>query len=173
MKVIGMYFIIAGHIFPIGHEYIYVFSVPLFFVISGYLGHRESSNKLFWSKLFRNLILPCIVILLILHTEQTFAQIRLGSFAWINIPTHIINCLIGSLALHTDAGGIGICWFIYTLALCKIIQQYIGQCRVGNSLVLIVCITIAVLYNYNDLHLRNAYFNTSLAYPFYAMGGGV
>lgn len=173
MKVIGMYFIIAGHIFPLGHEYIYVFSVPLFFVISGYLGHRENSNKLFWQKLFRNLILPCIVILLLLHIEQILAQIRIGTFAWSNVSTHIFNCLTGSMALHTDAGGIGICWFIYTLVLCKIIQQYIGQQRIANSVVLVVCIVAALLYNYNDLHLCNAWSNTSLAYPFYAIGGGI
>lgn len=173
MKVIGMYFIIAGHIFPAGHEYIYVFSVPLFFVISGYLGHRENGNKAFWGKLFKNLILPCIVILLVLHIEQTLAQLRIGSFAWINIPIHIFNCMIGSLALHTDAGGIAICWFIYTLVLCKIIQQYIGQWRVANSIILLVCIAVALWYNYNDLHFYNAYFNTSLAYPFYVMGGGI
>ena len=173
MKVIGMYFIIAGHIFPMGHEYIYVFSVPLFFVISGYLGHVENSSKLFWQKSFKNLILPCVIILLILHAEQILAQIRIGTFAWINIPTHIFNCLIGSLALHTDAGGIGICWFIYTLVLCKIIQQYISQNRIANAIVIVVCLIAAMFYNYNDLHLRNAYINSTLAYPFYAMGGGI
>ena len=30
MKVIGIYFIVLGHLFPIGNEYIYVFSVSLF-----------------------------------------------------------------------------------------------------------------------------------------------
>lgn len=63
MKAIGMYFIIAGHIFPVGNEYIYVFSVPLFFMMSGFLGHREDDVRVFWSKLWRNLILPCIIAL--------------------------------------------------------------------------------------------------------------
>ena len=173
MKVIGMYFIIAGHIFPLGHEYIYVFSVPLFFVISGYLGHRETSNKLFWQKLFRNLILPCIVILLLLHIEQILAQIRIGTFAWTNVSTHIFNCLIGSLALHTDAGGIGICWFIYTLALCKIIQQFLSKNEWANVVILSVCVVLAIWYNVSDLHLCNSWANATLAYPFYVIVGGI
>ena len=126
---------------------------------------------MFWKKLFKNLVFPCIIILLLLHIEQILTQIRIGTFAWPNVSTHIFNCLIGSLALHTDAGGIGICWFIYTLVLCKIIHQYIGQLRFAKSIALIVCIVGAILYNYNDLHLCNAHLNTTLAYPFYAIGG--
>ncbi len=172
MKVIGMYFIIVGHIFPLGHQYIYVFSVPLFFFISGYLGHREDSVQVFWKKLFKNLILPCVIILIILHIERLLSQVRFGSFEWAYVPMHIKNCLFGDMALHTEAGGIGICWFIYTLALCKIIQQFVVKNTIVNIVVIIVGIIIAVFYNKNNLHLCNAFLNTTLAYPFYAIGGG-
>ena len=37
MKVLAMYFIIAGHLFVPGYKYIYVFSVPSFFILSGVL----------------------------------------------------------------------------------------------------------------------------------------
>lgn len=42
MKAIGMYFIVAGHFFPIGYKYIYVFNVPLFFILSGFLCKKEA-----------------------------------------------------------------------------------------------------------------------------------
>lgn len=173
MKSIGMFFIIAGHIFPLGYEFLYVFSVPLFFLISGYLGHRETNDKLFWKKTFSNLIIPCIIISLVLHIEQIAAQVRLGTFEWINIPTYVINCLMGNLALHTKASGIGICWFIYTLVLCKVIQQFVSKSKKANVVVLIVCLAVAVWYNINDMHLCNAYTNITLAYPLYAIGGGI
>ena len=44
MKTIGMYCIILGHFLSIGHKYIYVFSVPLFFVISGFLNKKADVN---------------------------------------------------------------------------------------------------------------------------------
>lgn len=48
MKVLGIYFIIVGHIFPVGKEFVYAFSVPLFFLISGFLSHREEDCSVFW-----------------------------------------------------------------------------------------------------------------------------
>lgn len=37
MKAWGMYFIVLGHFFSIGSAYVYVFNVPLFFIVSGFL----------------------------------------------------------------------------------------------------------------------------------------
>lgn len=172
MKAIGMYFIIAGHIFLNGYEYIYVFSVPLFFLISGYLGHREENAKVFWRKMFFNLILPCILIAFILHAEHILTQIRLHTFEWFSIPRHFFNCIIGNLGLESVEGGIGICWFIYTLVICKVIQQFLSRNRVTHIGVIVVCLTLAIWYNVSDLHLCNAWTNTTLAYPLYATGGG-
>ena len=46
MKVLGMYVIILGHTFPEGLcAFIYSFSVPLFFFISGFLDKRATSWK--------------------------------------------------------------------------------------------------------------------------------
>ena len=54
MKVIGMYFIIAGHLFPKGYTYIYIFNVPIFFIISGFLYKYENSNIYFFKKIYLN-----------------------------------------------------------------------------------------------------------------------
>jgi fucose 4-O-acetylase-like acetyltransferase len=67
MKVIGMYFIIAGHLFPIGYTYIYAFSVPLFFLISGFLYKQEHSNYIFWKKIALNYIVPLFSIRTIMY----------------------------------------------------------------------------------------------------------
>ena len=172
MKAIGMYFIIVGHIFPIGKEYIYVFSVPLFFIISGFLSHREDDVRLFWKKLWRNLILPCIIICFILHLENIAANVRLGKFDYEMIPIHILNCMMGMQGLHIPAGGLGVCWFIYTLIICKILQQFTSKNTIVHIVVLVLCIAGAIWYNVRDLHLNNAIVNTTLAYPMYAIGGG-
>ena len=66
MKALGMLLIIWGHCFPVGlTSFVYAFSVPLFFVISGYLSKREESLKVFWKKNFRSLIVPYLLLCLI------------------------------------------------------------------------------------------------------------
>lgn len=55
MKAIGMALIVYGHFFSFFDIYVYVFSVPLFFLISGFLSKVETDNKLFFKKLWYNL----------------------------------------------------------------------------------------------------------------------
>ena len=61
MKVIGMFLIVAGHLSPPGNEFVYVFSVPLFFVCSGILAKKESSIKVCWDKMVNRMIVPAIL----------------------------------------------------------------------------------------------------------------
>ena len=172
MKVIGIYFIVLGHLFPIGNEYIYVFSVPLFFIISGFLAHEEDNWKAFWKKAWNNLILPLIIFCLVLHLANIFESVFLGKFEPERIPRHIFNCLIGMQGNKDVAGGLGVCWFIYTLIICKLIQQLIGRRIIFQSIVIIVCISGAIWYNSQNAHYYNAFVDTTLAYPLYAIGGG-
>lgn len=172
MKFIGMYFIVAGHIFPYGYEYIYVFNVPLFFVISGFLSHHVDNTRVFWKNLFQNLIVPCMIICLVLHLIGIIESAVLGRFELANIPKHIVNCILGEFGRKSSAGGIGICWFIYTLILCKIIYQFIGNKPVINGIVVILFAGIAYFYNQKGFHFYNSVVNTTLAYPLFAAGVG-
>lgn len=168
MKAIGMFFIIAAHLPALGSSIIYVFSVPLFFIISGFLGKREESNAVFWKKIFSNLILPCILICLVNHT----ISLILGRSQLQLLQTYALNCFLGFQGEETIGGGLGMCWFLYTLIVCKIIGQYIAKNKYLHVLFLICCIVFALWYNTNDFHWYNAIANASLAYPMYACGGG-
>ena len=170
MKVIGMYFIIVGHIFPVGHNYIYVFSVPLFFYVSGFLCKRESENILFWKKLFKSLILPCLLICIIWLIYDTVTQLRLGIFCWENILLRIKNWLLGMHGYRMKGGGLGMCWFIYTLMICKIIYQYSKSNILIHGAILASCMVTAFIYNCSNSHLCNSVLNASLAYPFFYGG---
>ena len=170
MKVLGMYFIIAGHMFSAGNEYLYTFSVPLFFAISGFLCHHESDNIVFWNKLFRNLILPCLLISLIILALETLARLVTNKMVWSLIPMRLFNILIGNQGKGVVGGGIGMCWFIYTLVICKILYQYVRNKYLQTTIVLL-CVAIAIIYNEIGNYLYNSILNVSLAYPAF-MGGG-
>ncbi len=171
MKVLGMYFIIAGHMFSAGNEYLYTFSVPLFFAISGFLCHHEGDNKVFWNKLYRNLILPCLLICLIILALETLTRLATNKMVWSMIPMRLFNILIGNQGKGVVGGGIGMCWFIYTLAICKILYQFVCNKYLQATIVLF-CVIIAIFYNENGNYLYNSILNVSLAYPAF-IGGGI
>lgn len=56
MKVIGMFLIIWGHLFPKHScDFIYSFNVPLFFCISGFLEGGAAKTKTSYGSLFNYL----------------------------------------------------------------------------------------------------------------------
>lgn len=63
MKTSGIYLIVLGHMFPCpGTNFIYSFSVPLFFFISGFLFYQSDSFNTFLRKNFYSLIIPYLFI---------------------------------------------------------------------------------------------------------------
>ena len=117
MKVIGMFLIVYGHTFPQRWSlYIYSFSVPLFFVISGFLTRRELSLRVFWKKIFFNLLLPLLIISVV---SFGFYDSRLtGDYGINSIAKFIWGVLIGAHESLME------CWFIYTIILLKILYQF-------------------------------------------------
>jgi len=165
MKVIGLYFIVLGHFFPPYKSYIYAFSVPMFFIISGILTKKESDIKTFCNKILHNLIIPVIIILLINFIWDL--SIKTGTTI-VSFPKRIINALIGMHGINRGNGGLGTLWYVYTLIILKIIYQ---TCSKKIQLLLLTVLPIiAVLLHYNKISLGNAILNTTVSYPFWCVG---
>lgn len=155
MKALAMFFIIAGHCWVPGNQYIYVFSVPCFFIISGYLSHKESDNVTFWRKLNWNMVVPMIIYLAINLCFYNLQTIVNGVFHWSNLYEGPLLSLVGMQGQNYAAGGLKALWFVYTLCICKIIfliflagvvityicgryngLTFLYMCSYGNSLTL-------------------------------------
>lgn len=165
MKVYGMYFIILGHFFPSYASYIYAFNVPLFFIVSGVLSKKEHSFKTFIIKSLYNLIIPVCIIMIIqyigdiaLNPNISFGTKSLMRFA---------NAIIGMHGIHYS-GGLGTCWFIYTLFLLKLSYQIFPKQILQVLLILLP--VIAVLLIKNKIAPGNAILNATIAYPFFWFG---
>ena len=170
MKSIGIYFIVLGHFFSVGDKYIYVFNVPLFFVISGFLSKKETDDKVFWRKLWYNLIVPMIIISTINYLYACAQLLLSGTFELKFIAYFIFHILFGFHA------GFGNCWFVYTLVLLKIVHQYCRNCKLLYWGIVPTLIT-AYLYNHFDLsHISgylvapNSIVNFCTAFPFFTAG---
>ena len=113
------------------------------------------------------------MICLMLYPVEVLFALRSGSFQISQVPVYLFNCLIGNQGYGNPAGGLDICWFIYTLFLCKLIQQLTSWSAVLRLIIMFVFVIVALWYNHNGVHLHNAIINTSLAFPFYMIGGGI
>lgn len=172
MKVIAMYFIIAGHCFVPFNKYIYVFSVPCFFVISGFLSHKESDNKLFWKKIFWNMLVPMALLLVINVIFNAILQIRAGIFSPSYLWKRPLLAFAGMQGQNFQSGGLGVLWFVYTLCLCKIVLQFVPK-RYEifiNILFIVFCLLSAVYINSNDIEVYSSYVDVLLSYPFFVAG---
>ena len=166
MKVIGMYFIILGHLFPVYDEYIYAFNVPLFFLISGLL-FKKDNNKSFFKKLVKDLIIPLILICIINGIFDFVILYIENNLTLDYIYMRFYACMIGEGG--GDYGGLRSCWFIYTLILIKLLSHYFPQKRTRFA-IFIVCILLTLLVTRMGLYIRNAYANVIISYPFFYIG---
>ena len=64
-KVIGIWLVILGHAPAKGHIFIYMFHMPLFFMLSGFL-YKRTNFKSEIKKSFRSLIIPYLIFNLLL-----------------------------------------------------------------------------------------------------------
>ncbi len=124
-KGIGILLVVIGH-YWIDHQistYIYMFHMPLFFLLSGYLFKPKHLIKEYLVKKSINLILPYISFLIIIGITYNFETFSNTSFK--EALPHLKILILGGSLLK---GPLGVFWFItclyftqqiYNLILCK------------------------------------------------------
>lgn len=125
MKVIGMLFIVWGHFFPTySSNWIYAFNVPLFFCISGCL----TNVKMGGAKLFNSLIIPYFIMSIILIPYNYLVSILSGHPNWSDIGRTTLAFILGEQRAVVESTpdivyrpGCGTLWFVYVLALIKLL----------------------------------------------------
>ena len=170
MKAIGIYLVVLGHFFSVGEKFLYVFHVPLFFLISGFLCKRETETVLFWKKIWYNLVIPMLIMTILNFMISCIMHLLNGSFSPKDFYWFLRNVLFGMVS------GFDSLWFVYTLFLLKIIYQY---CSSNRLFYFFVAISLSLAYFYNTCDLSscpffmkepNAIVNVCTAYPFFAFG---
>ena len=170
MKAIGIYFIILGHFYSVGEKFIYVFHVPLFFVISGFLNKKETDGRVFWRKLWYNLAVPMLLMAVINFVYHCILQLFKGTFAFVDAYWFVRNLAFGMVS------GLDTLWFVYTLILLKVIYQFCPSDKFFYVL-MAGMLGLAFVYNNSDLsgypfflNEPNAVVDICTAYPFFAFG---
>lgn len=166
-KALSIFAIVWGHCFPEGLcGFIYAFNVPVFFIISGYLCHREASFGKCFDKTLHNLIIPYFILAAIKVAGPVIKHIGDGEWIW------SVAAVLGGFHSLNDAPGCSNLWFVYSLVIVKLLFQVSSGKR--DIALAMACLAGAVVYN-DILHLewRWAVSNCLLAYPFFVIGNSL
>ena len=170
MKALGIYLIVLGHFYSVGESFVYVFHVPLFFVISGFLNKKETDGRVFWKKLWYNLAVPMLIMAVINFAYHSILQFFNGSFSPADAYWFVRNVAFGMVS------GFDTLWFVYTLILLKIIYQFCHSSKCFYAFIAVM-LALAYVYNHSDLsgmlfflNEPNAVVDLFTAYPFFALG---
>lgn len=162
MKVIGMFTIIWGHCFPVlFSDFLYSFSVPLFFFISGYLSRYEPQKDIFWKKIVQRLFVPYLILSVLKAIPYIFSE---------DAPWSLL-AIIGGFHTLNDVMGCGKLWFVYTLIIIKLIVQYTAYTRDTRLILFLLSLAGGMVFQYyHKEDISWAVTNTLLALPWFLLG---
>lgn len=164
MKVMAILSIIWGHFFSEGHVYLYVFSVQVFCVISGFLYKRSPNWKTCITKCFWQLLVPTIIMSIIPHMETYLRGLAMGqssSFPWLWFFKWL---LLG------DHWCMGTCWYFYSLIVMRLIMQLLPEKKWIYILLFIILSGGAIALHQVGFVIKNANVNVLVCMPLFLIG---
>lgn len=164
MKVLAIFSIVWGHFFSAGHLYLYVFSVQVFCVISGFLYKKSPDWKTCITKCFWQLFVPTVILSTIMHLEAYLRCLSLGQQYDISWPWFFKWLLLG----HRWC--MGPCWYFYSLIVMRLIMQSLSEKRWIYAVLFVALSGGAIYLHVIDFEASNAIINVLLCMPFFLIG---
>ena len=164
MKVWAILAIIWGHFFSAGYLYLYVFSVQVFCVISGFLYKRAPDWKTCIKKLFWQLLVPTIIMSVLMQLEAYYRCLASGGNYVIPWPWFFKWFMLG----HRWC--MGPCWYFYSLIVMRLIMQVLPEKKWVYLILFIVISAGAILWQQTGIKISNANINVLVCMPFFLLG---
>lgn len=148
------------------HDFLYLFHLPVFFIISGFLFKEKSIYTL-----FKILIIPTIIWNLINYPWYMYSLIH--NNLSISINSSIIKPFLG-FVFHDFNIGIPLCgvfWFVITIFILRILLQLLYKKKYINMFFLTICFICSFYWNshpeYTYLFIIQ---RAIISYPFFYLG---
>ena len=164
MKVWAIFSIILGHFFSEGHVYLYVFSVQVFCVISGFLYKKTTNWVICFQKNFWQLLVPTFIMSTVMHLEAYFRCMALGEKYDISWPWFFEWLFLG----HRWC--MGPCWYFYSLIVMRLIMQLLPEKKWIYALLFVLLSSGAIYLHVIGFEASNSNINVLLCMPFFLMG---
>lgn len=155
LKGFGIVTVVIGHSTLYLQEFIFLFHMPLFFFISGYLFKFRDINSFIVNKV-RRLLIPYITFLILLYGFQLFIE---DSF-------EIKKVVFGILGGRYLKGITGVFWFVTCLFFSQIVYNYFQYLRICQIRILVA---IFILIAYLNQWFFNCYFPWNINVCLYAI----
>ena len=173
MKCFGIIAVIIGHLSSIGHQFIFSWHMPLFFIVSGYFYHEKDVKSMIKNDAKR-LLLPYFATCLIIVAYYLFISLISGNNQvnyWI-YATLFANGSSNHTSLYfAHFPQIGAIWFLWALFWCKNVFNYIIQkARTFYFSICLIVSIIAILIDNYIINLPFAFLPGMAAIIFYALG---
>lgn len=164
MKVWAALAVVWGHFFSKGDVFVFVFSLQVFCVISGFLYKKSPDWKTCISKCFWQLLVPTIIMSTVMHAEAYLRYMAQGTTYDISWPWFFKWLLLG----HRWC--MGPCWYFYSLIVMRLIMQLLPE-RKWVYVSLFVLLSAGAIYlNYTGFEVSNANVNVLVCMPFFLIG---
>ncbi len=162
-KGVGITCVVAGHIFTegFGHNTIYLFHMPLFFFIGGYLLRPTNDYRGFLKRKTQHLLVPYFAFCIVL----TFVQYLRTDHAPLGVM--IERFILGGIKL-SDTGWMEPYWFITCFFITQQLFNILAtKCR-ERTIIVIMALSLAAAY-VNEFLFPKIFFPWSANNVFYAL----
>lgn len=173
-KFFAIFLMIVGHLLIVdSHAYslIYLFHMPLFFLISGYL-YKQKSEKENFLKIFWGLLIPYLFYQFLYLPLRLFDLVCLNG---LNFVDTFVGCLHGILQAATVSNApyiivCGPCWFIMVMIQLRFIFNYVKINNKNLILMLIFSVLLSKFLIINNILLGCCLNCTIIAIPYFVIG---
>lgn len=146
LKGIGILSVVAGHIFPLSlSKYLYIFHMPLFFFIGGFLYKPTDDSKEFLSRKSFQLLVPYVTFLLLIYVPCEISEIIQGKETMLQ---GIARPLLGGRYL---VGWCAVFWYITCFFLVQQVMNILMNTLKENVVALLMLLCLLVSYAINIL----------------------
>jgi fucose 4-O-acetylase-like acetyltransferase len=173
-KVIGLFFVILGHIVKNGQDslriFVYSFHMPLFFLLSGYL-HKERHMKQSIVTGFKKILVPYLYFFAVIILAWLAFAVFVRHYDWNTIVDKLVIFNIEKIFLGKGnmlKGG----WFLLSLFTIKFVFDVILKLRTLKLQIMAIFSCVCLLLLIKLLHIPNMFNigSSCMALPFYSFG---
>ena len=164
MKVLAIFSIVWGHFFSAGHLYLYVFSVQVFCVISGFLYKRAPDWQTCLTKCFWQLLVPTVILSMVMQAEAWLRCLALGEPYPVSWPWLVKWLFLG----HRWC--MGPCWYFYTLIVMRLVMQALPARKWAYGLLFVALSAGAIYLHHIGFEVSNANVNVLVCMPMFLIG---
>lgn len=171
-KGIGMILVVYGHSYGPSNYYVYLFHMPLFFILSGFLFNSEQKFGTYLYKKFTGLYIPFAGWNFIVMIIRLIAAQQSGLLTQKLLDGRVENMKLMFLTVGKDGEYMGATWFLGSLFVIsivyKLVDMIIPNVKSKQKIILLIFGLVAI-YGFQNT-LPNGQSRTLILGFFFALG---